>query len=165
MLLTGQRHLWQWLNVGILRMTQVFTIGFTETTAEHFFDRLFSNGVRKVIDVRLWNRSQLSGFAKANDLSYFLDRLGGVTYQHEPLLAPTDELLRAYRGKGLSWTEYETSFLALMRSREVERRLSPDSFSDACLLCSEKLHHRCHRRLAVEYLCEKWGSGLSIKHI
>jgi uncharacterized protein (DUF488 family) len=146
-------------------MKPVFTIGFTGTTAESFFDRLFSNGVRKIIDVRLWNRSQLSGFAKAADLSYFLDRLGGVSYVHEALLAPTDDLLSAYRAKRMDWTEYQTSFLALMRSREVERRLSPDMLAGSCLLCSERLHHQCHRRLAAEYLCGKWGGELTIKHL
>jgi uncharacterized protein (DUF488 family) len=146
-------------------MKPVFTIGFTETTAENFFDRLFSNGVRKVIDVRLWNRSQLSGFAKATDLAFFLDRLGTATYQHEPLLAPTEDLLSAYRAKRLNWVDYETSFLALMRAREVEKRLSAEMFADACLLCSEKLPHRCHRRLVVDYLCNKWGGGLSVRHL
>jgi uncharacterized protein (DUF488 family) len=146
-------------------MTSVFTIGFTQTTADEFFGRLFANGVRKVIDVRLWNNSQLSGFAKASDLSFFLDRLGGVSYHHEPLLAPTDDLLRAYRGKQLQWAEYETSFLALMRSREVEKRLSPEIFKGGCLLCSEKHAHRCHRRLAIEYLAKKWDLGISVKHL
>jgi uncharacterized protein (DUF488 family) len=146
-------------------MTAVFTIGFTETTAEAFFDRLFTNGVRTVIDVRLWNRSQLSGFAKAGDLAYFLERLGGVKYIHEPLLAPTEDLLSAYRGKKMNWKQYETSFLALMRSREVEKKLSPDMFADACLLCSEKLPHRCHRRLALDYLAENWGGSISVSHL
>jgi uncharacterized protein (DUF488 family) len=146
-------------------LRQVFTIGFTETTAEAFFERLFAHGVTRVIDVRLWNRSQLAGFAKANDLAWFLDRLGGIGYLHEPLLAPTEEMLSAYRAKQLTWSQYETSFLALMRAREVEKRLDPALLAEACLLCSEKQPHRCHRRLALEYLGEKWGSGLNVKHI
>jgi uncharacterized protein (DUF488 family) len=146
-------------------LERVFTIGFTETTAEAFFERLFANGVKRVIDVRLWNRSQLAGFAKANDLAWFLGKLGGVGYRHEPLLAPIDELLSSYRSKQLTWSQYETSFLALMRSREVEKQLDPALFSDACLLCSEKQPHRCHRRLALDYLSERWGSTLKVKHL
>jgi uncharacterized protein (DUF488 family) len=146
-------------------MEQVFTIGFTETTAEAFFERLFAKGVKRVIDVRLWNKSQLAGFAKANDLAWFLRKLGGVGYRHEPLLAPTEELLSGHRSKQLTWSQYETSFLALMRSREVEKQLDPALFSDACLLCSEKQPHHCHRRLALEYLSEKWGNALKVQHL
>jgi uncharacterized protein (DUF488 family) len=146
-------------------LEQVFTIGFTETTAEAFFERLFANGVKRVIDVRLRNRSQLAGFAKANDLAWLLSKLGGVGYRHEPLLAPTDELLSGYRSNKLTWSQYETSFLALMRSREVEKELDPVLFANACLLCSEKQPHLCHRRLALDYLSEKWGNALVVKHL
>jgi uncharacterized protein (DUF488 family) len=147
------------------RMAKVFTIGFTQTTAEAFFERLFTNGVKRVIDVRLWNRSQLAGFAKADDLAWFLRKMGGIDYRHEPLMAPTDEMLAAYRGKKLAWSDYETSFLTLMQSREIEKRLDPALFADACLLCSEKQAHRCHRRLGIEYLAKKWGRGLEVKHL
>jgi uncharacterized protein (DUF488 family) len=145
--------------------SRVFTIGFTQTTAEAFFERLFDNGVRRVIDVRLWNMSQLSGFAKASDLAWFLGKLGGVDYQHEPLLAPTEDILSAYRAKRLTWSDYEVSFRALMRSREIERRLDPSHFAGACLLCSEKHPMHCHRRLAIEYLSERWGKDLKIQHL
>jgi uncharacterized protein (DUF488 family) len=148
-----------------VRPSRVFTIGFTQTTAEAFFERLFDNGVTRVIDVRLWNSSQLSGFAKASDLAWFLGKLGGVDYQHEPLLAPTEDILSAYRKKSLTWSEYEISFRALMRSREIERRLDPTHVVDACLLCSEKQAQRCHRRLVVEYLSERWGKDLKVRHL
>jgi uncharacterized protein (DUF488 family) len=146
-------------------MERVFTIGFTQTTAEAFFERLFANGVKRVVDVRLWNRSQLAGFAKAEDLAWFLKRMGNIDYLHEPLMAPTEEMLSAYRGKKLTWSDYETSFLALMRSREIDKRLNPTLFADACLLCSEKQPHRCHRRLAIEYLSDSWGKSLEVKHL
>ncbi|MGL4634468.1 MAG: DUF488 family protein [Beijerinckiaceae bacterium] len=145
--------------------TEVYTIGFTETTAERFFDRLLQNGVRSVVDVRLWNRSQLSGFAKSPDIAYFLEKLGGISYRAEPLLAPTEDMLAAYRAKKLNWSLYETSFMALMRGREIEKRLNPEMFANACLLCSEALPHKCHRRLALEYLSDKWSTDLSVKHL
>ena len=86
------------------------TIGFTQTTAEHFFERLLKAGVKKVIDVRLHNTSQLAGFAKAEDLAYFLRKIGEIEYEHLPILAPTDEILKAYRKGKMGWTEYERSF-------------------------------------------------------
>src|SRR5882672_3160203 len=92
----------------------VSTIGFTRTSAESFFGRLRQAGVRKVVDVRLHNSSQLAGFAKAGDLGYFLRAIGGIDYTHEPLLAPTDAMLRSYRTEKGGWADYEQRFLALM---------------------------------------------------
>lgn len=50
---------------------KIYTIGFTQTSAEQFFDRLIKAGVKKIVDARLNNRSQLAGFAKQEDLKYF----------------------------------------------------------------------------------------------
>ena len=128
-------------------MINVSTIGFTRSNAETFFERLLKAGVKKVIDVRLHNTSQLSGFAKANDLEYFLKKLGPIEYVHEPLLAPTDEILTAYKKKKGSWEIYEKQFLDLMSQRHIEHKFRQDQFDNACLLCSEAKPHHCHRRL------------------
>ena len=143
----------------------VTTIGFTRTSAEAFFGRLKAAGVRSVLDVRLHNTSQLAGFAKSGDLAWFLGALGGIAYRQEPLLAPTDAMLRAYRqGKG-AWDDYSARFLALLAERRVEERLSPAALHGACLLCSEATAHRCHRRLAAEYLNERWCGRLDVRHL
>ena len=63
----------------------VYTIGFTQTTAEGFFNRLIKAKIQRVIDVRLNNTSQLSGFAKVKDLTFFLRQLAEIDYLHEPL--------------------------------------------------------------------------------
>lgn len=143
----------------------VATIGFTRTTAESFFRRLLEAGVRKVVDVRLHNGSQLAGFAKAGDLGYFLDMIGGIDYAHEPLLAPTRAMLRAYREEKGSWAAYEERFLALMAERRIESRLTAQSLDGACLLCSEATPDHCHRRLVVDYLNRRWGGTLSVRHL
>lgn len=146
-------------------MTKTSTIGFTKSTAEDFFGRLLKEGVRKVIDVRLHNTSQLAGFAKANDLQYLLKAIGDIGYVHEPLLAPTKEMLDDYKKKRGSWEEYEKRFLDLMSHRHIEQRLSPHLFEAACLLCSEAKPHHCHRRLICEYLNNKWDGSLTVKHL
>jgi uncharacterized protein (DUF488 family) len=143
----------------------VFTIGFTQTTAKSFFDRLAAAGVRKVIDVRLHNTSQLAGFGKAEDLAFFLERLAGIEYTHEPLLAPTEPMLKAARTQKGSWPTYEKDFLALMSDRRIEERLNPPAFEGACLLCSEAKPHRCHRRLVCDYLNERWNGALVVRHL
>ena len=143
----------------------VTTIGFTQTTAEEFFERLIRAGVKKVIDVRLHNTSQLSGFAKADDLAYFLRKIGQIGYSHEPLLAPTDDILKAYKKQKGDWTVYERQFLALLETRKIEERLNPEMFDGACLLCSEATPHHCHRRLVCDYLNKKWNNILSVRHL
>jgi uncharacterized protein (DUF488 family) len=148
-----------------LNRVSVTTIGFTKTSAERFFERLLSAGVKKVMDVRLHNTSQLAGFAKADDLAYFLKALGGIEYVHEPLLAPTDEMLKAYKKEKGDWRAYEERFLALMAARRIEKTLSSEIFDGACLLCSEATPHHCHRRLVCEYLNDKWHGALSVRHL
>jgi uncharacterized protein (DUF488 family) len=138
---------------------EIYSIGFTQTTAEHFFGRLKRSGIRRLLDVRRNASSQLAGFAKDRDLPYFLRELAGAEYVHEPLLTPTEEILEEYkRRRSMAWEEYEARFLALLREREVEVRLDRGSFSTpTALLCSEATPEHCHRRLALEYLSEQWG--------
>jgi len=143
---------------------KIMTIGFTKTTAKHFFERLLQAGVKRVIDVRLNNTSQLAGFAKAADLSYFLETIGGIGYVHQPLLAPTQEIMDAFKKEKGAWADNEPRFLALMEGRKVDKSLDPALFEDACLLCSEAEPKNCHRRLVAEYLASKWPS-VTIRHL
>lgn len=143
----------------------VFTIGFTQTTAERFFKRLRDAKIQRLIDVRLNNTSQLAGFAKAKDLDFFLRELVGAEYVHEPLLAPTQDMLDAFKKLGGNWTEYEKQFLDLMDRRKIDERLEPILFSASCLLCSEAKPHHCHRRLVVEFLNDRWDHKITIRHL
>ena len=144
---------------------KAFTIGFTKTTAENFFGRLIASNVKLVVDVRLNNTSQLSGFAKSNDLSYFLSKIGGIRYVHRPELAPTEIMLQEFKKEKGEWSLYERRFLDLMEARKIENKFKPEMFDDACLLCSEDKPHHCHRRLVCEYLKGKWGAALKVKHL
>lgn len=144
---------------------EIYTIGFTQTTAERFFARLRNAGVERLLDVRLNNTSQLAGFAKAQDLPYFAGELVGATYEHQPLLAPTQDILDAYKKRKGDWAVYETTFLALMEHRRIHEVLSPASFEKrTALLCSEATAEHCHRRLVVEFLAARW-SDVEIAHL
>ncbi len=137
---------------------KIYSIGFTQRTAEQFFGALSHAGVRRLLDVRLNNTSQLAAFAKRDDLQFFLRELCGAAYEHEPLLAPTQPMLDAYKKRKGAWTEYEREFLALMRERRIEHRIARASFNTpTALLCSEFTAENCHRRLVMEYLAEAWG--------
>lgn len=143
---------------------RVYTIGFTKTSAERFFARLRKAGVGSVVDVRLNNVSQLAGFAKRDDLRYFTRELVHVPYIHRPELAPTKQMLDAYKKAGGNWDQYSRQFLDLMAARSIEDTLGHDDLNGACLLCSEDTAHHCHRRLVAEYLRDKWGD-VEIVHL
>lgn len=138
--------------------TKIYTIGFTKKGAKTFFELLREANVQKLIDVRINNRSQLSGFAKRDDLKYFLDEILGVEYEHRTELAPTKELLNEWRDDQIDWETYEKRFTQLLVEREIESNIEKSTFEPrTVLLCSEHLPKYCHRRLVVEYLNEQWG--------
>jgi uncharacterized protein (DUF488 family) len=143
---------------------KLFTIGFTKKSARTFFTKLRESGAQRVVDVRLNNVSQLAGFAKKDDLQFFLREICHMDYVHLPILAPTAEMLDTYKKKKGEWSAYERDFLALMKSREIENNITGEQIADGCLLCSEEKPHHCHRRLVAEYLREKW-TDLEIVHI
>lgn len=144
---------------------EIRTIGFTKHSAGEFFGKLRDADVDRLIDVRINNVSQLAGFAKRDDLRWFLAELCNVEYRHEPLLAPTKELLKAYRDGHIGWEEYERRFFDLLVERRIEERISPtDLGARPVLLCSEHEPDHCHRRLVVEYLDDRWG-GVTIEHL
>jgi len=137
---------------------KLFTIGFTKKTAETFFGRLREAGVRRIVDVRLNNISQLAGFTKKDDLRYFLKEVAGIDYVHLEELAPTQPLLDGFKKQKGSWDDYAAGFMELMRQRRIEASIAPELLDGGCLLCSEEKPHHCHRRLVAEYLTEKWGN-------
>ena len=148
----------------MINQINLFTIGFTKKSAQKFFESLSKAGVKRVIDTRLNNVSQLAGFTKKTDLEYFLKTIGNIDYVHILDLAPTQEILDEYKKKKGDWTTYEKKFLQLIDNRKIEKKVSPDMIDGACLLCSEAKPHQCHRRLVAEYLNGKWGN-VSICHL
>jgi len=143
---------------------RIFTIGFTKKSAEEFFRRLQKAGVRRIVDVRLNNTSQIAGFAKARDLQFFVKAIVGIDYIHVPELAPTQDILDDFvKAKG-PWSEYERRFKQLMETRRVAETLSKALLDGDCLLCSEDTPEHCHRRLVAEYLQVRW-SDVKIVHL
>jgi uncharacterized protein (DUF488 family) len=142
----------------------LFTIGFTQKTAQEFFELLTKAGVKRIIDTRLNNVSQLAGFAKREDLKYFLKQIADIEYIHILDLAPTKDILEPYKKKQTDWQTYEKSFLDLIKQRQVETKVMPEILNGGCLLCSEAKPHNCHRRLVAEYLNNKLGN-INICHL
>ena len=145
---------------------KLYTIGFTQKSAQEFFERLREHGVQRLIDIRISPQGQLSGFARQEDLPYFLHELADrCEYVYLPLLAPTKEMMKEYRAKG-DWARYAKRFEALMDERYIPAALDRSLFEKAasCLLCSEATPEKCHRRLVAERLARHWR-GLEIIHL
>ena len=137
-------------------MRKIFTIGFSRMTAEEFFTTLEDNGVKKVVDVRLFNKSQLLGFSKYPDIEYFLRKILDVEYFHDKKFAPSEILLDSYKKKYIDWEGYEEAFAALMKKRDIDVYIA-DNYSaqeNYCLLCTEVSPENCHRRLVAEKIRE-----------
>ena len=142
----------------------IYTIGFTKKSAEQFFTKLCQAGVKRIVDVRLNNVSQLAGFAKKSDLRYFANKICEIDYIHLPELAPTQDILDEYKKDKGDWQTYEKKFLELMEKRRVSETVPRNLIEDSCFLCSEDKPHHCHRRLLAEYLQDKLGN-IQIIHI
>ena len=143
---------------------QLFTIGFTKKGAKTFFESLQNAGVKRLLDIRLNNVSQLAGFAKKADLEYFLNTICDIDYAHLLDLAPTKEIVDEYKKNKGDWQQYEVQFLELIHQRKIEDKVSPDLIDGACFLCSEASPNHCHRRLVAEYLNQQWGN-VDIQHL
>lgn len=143
---------------------RIFTIGFTKKSAEQFFEKLRDAGVRRVLDIRLNNSSQLAGFAKGRDLKYLLNAIAGIDYVELPELAPTKDILDDFKKNKGSWEDYERRFREVMETRRIAETLDKDMMDGGCLLCSEHTTEHCHRRLVAEHLQERWGE-LEIIHL
>jgi len=144
---------------------KLFTIGFTKKNAQTFFSLLQQSGVRKVLDTRLNNVSQLAGFTKRDDLSFFLKEVAGIGYEHAEQLAPSDQMLKRYKKGEISWDAYADEYQALIQKRRMDRHFRSDELDGVCLLCSEATPHHCHRRLAAEFFQQQLGCGVDIIHL
>ena len=143
---------------------EIATIGFTQSSAEYFFERLKRAQIERLLDIRLHNASQIAGFAKAGDLAYFLRTICAAEYEHDVRLAPSPELFDRYKKRGAAWESYRHDFLLLMRERSVPEVLDRTRFArKTALLCSEPRPERCHRRLVAELLADSWGA--TIEHL
>lgn len=144
---------------------EIYTIGFAGKSAGTFFGLLRDSGIKRLIDIRLNNTSQLAGFTKADNLPFFLKEICDAEYVHETLLAPTEQLLTRLKKEKGTWEAFERAYNLLLAERNVSERLDRILFDrPSVLLCSESTADKCHRRLAAEYLKRHWKE-ITIIHL
>lgn len=142
---------------------KICTIGFAGKNLREFIQRLQSAGVARVVDVRLNNTSQLAGYSKKDDLEYVLE-LVNIKYRHIPALAPSGELMKAFKSKEISWEEYVETYSKMISDQDPAGLVELKEGEKICLLCSEDDPKHCHRRLLAEHLAKKI-KGLEVQHL
>lgn len=147
-------------------ISNIYTIGFTKKTAEDFFNILQGNCVELILDIRLNNTSQLSGFTKFPDIKYFLNEIAKIKYIHDTKFSPTKSTLKGYKKKEINWIQYVTEFNYTMQERDIIKYIKGNYMIDKsiCLLCSEPTANNCHRSLVAEQFSEAFGD-LKIIHL
>jgi len=145
-------------------MNNIYTIGFTGKSAERFFSLLKENNIKRLIDVRLNNISQLAAFSKKDDLKYFLREILNCDYTHHPDFAPTEEILKNYKSHRINWGGYTTEYLKLLDERNIITSVNKDEIIGSVFLCSEDKPECCHRRLLAEYFKTHWDN-IQIIHL
>lgn len=146
-------------------MITLYTVGFTKKSAEQFFNLLRDNQVKQLVDVRISNGSQLSGFAKGKDLEFFVKEICHIPYDHITDFAPTKELLDKWHKQKVTWQEYEDIYTAMLKDRDILRKYGIRQFDRACFLCSEATAENCHRRLLAEYMKNHSAEEVTIVHL
>ncbi|MGD9567064.1 MAG: DUF488 family protein [Sedimentibacter sp.] len=148
-------------------MAKLYTIGFTKKSAQKFFELLEMNNVNTIIDIRLNNTSQLSGFAKYPDIKFFLKRVCNIDYLHDLQFSPTEDILKNYKKKVYTWQDYVEHFENLMIERKIDKHII-NNYSDCleknyCLLCSEDTPENCHRSLVSDKFNKIFS--IELKHL
>ena len=148
-------------------MIELFTIGYTKKTAERFFTLLRDHKVSLLVDIRLRPDSQLSGWAKREDLPYFMDKLAGGGYLYLPILTPTAEIMALARDKhSPDRVAFQHAYEKLLDDRDIPNALDRALFERerCCLLCSEDEPDTCHRAFAAQRMADVWGD-VTVTHL
>lgn len=142
----------------------IFTIGYTKKSAQTFFELINENKIDVVIDIRLYNSTQLAGFSKSKDLKYFLKKICECEYIAAPEFAPTAKLFNDYKNGNINWQEYEIAYNELMHTHMNLDFFRAFPNKKICFLCAESTPDYCHRRLLAEMLADIYDNVI-ITHL
>lgn len=146
-------------------MRKIYTIGFSKKFLREFVKLLKNSQIEKLIDIRLNNTSQLSGYAKKDDLAYIMELIN-IEYVHDISLAPDNKLLSDYKKNLVDWGDYKTRYLNILEERNIKDSINElTNNKTVCLLCSEHKPNKCHRSLLASFIKNNLNEDLDIIHL
>jgi uncharacterized protein (DUF488 family) len=132
---------------------RLFTIGYEQTPSKAVLHELVGAGVKLLVDVRAVTSSRRPGFSK-NQLAAGLDERG-IAYVHlKGLATPKEGRLAARSGH---YDELQRIFAKHLKTSQAKEELDELSAlvrkaGPVCLLCYERNHEHCHRRIIAEII-------------
>jgi uncharacterized protein (DUF488 family) len=138
-------------------MRELATIGYEGCTVDSVLRALIEAGTKLLIDVRAVPQSRKPGFSK-RQLAAALDQ-AGIGYVHLQGLgtpkAGRDAVRAGHPGRmEVIYREHMTSDRA---QAELAQATGLAREGAACLLCFEREHTMCHRRLVAELIVQETG--------
>lgn len=147
-----------------LKQNTLFTSGYEGVGLDDFINQLKENNVQILIDIREKPLSRKKGFSK-KPLTEALS-LENINYLHLRDLGSPSELRKKLR-KDKDYSYFFDKFSSHLSSKKetLTRVLEVIQDSIACLLCYEKNHEECHRKLVVQELIQMNNDELQVKHL
>jgi uncharacterized protein (DUF488 family) len=144
-------------------MPDLATIGYEGTTIDQVVSALRDAQVALLVDVRAVPQSRKPGFSK-RQLAATLDE-AGIAYVHLQGLGtpkPGRDAVRAGHPERMEviFREHMTSDRAQAELAQAQNLVGDRK---SCLLCFERDHTTCHRRLVAEMIVAE--TGQHIKHL
>lgn len=140
------------------------TIGYERADLEDFVDTLQAAEIEVLVDIRDRAQSRRKGFSKTALSSRLAD--AGIRYVHYRELGDPKEGREAARAG--RFKEFERIFNRVMKTKSAQDALTEleELLSDnlkICLLCYERSHSSCHRKIVAEEL--QGRTGFSPRHL
>lgn len=143
----------------------LFTAGYEKRDIKGFVKSLQQKKINTLIDVREIPASRKPGFSKT-PLSEHLEE-AGIKYIHIKELG-SPKFLREKLHENNDYEYFFKKYSAYIQTKvDVLKKLYKDVIlhETCCIMCFERDHFQCHRKIVAEKIKEIDGNGLMIIHI
>lgn len=144
---------------------EIFTIGYEGSTIDEFIKRLNRKRINTLIDVRERPLSRNQNFSKTKISEHL--QAAGINYIHIRKLG-SPKILRDKLHKD---NDYDSFFDEYNQYLETIKNDMDKLYEDvitqhiSCLMCMERDHFKCHRKIVAGKIKEIDGNGLIITNI
>ncbi len=144
----------------------LFTIGYQGLTIDAYLNRLISNNVSALVDVRKNPYSMKYGFSKTK-LQYYVEK-AGLKYFHLPDLGiPSNQRQNLDDPKAYQqlFRYYQLEILPNQTEAIAEAKILASKYKRVAFTCFEADYHFCHRHKVTEYLEETSSLATKVVHL